>query len=90
MPLNGALVFKVSYLAMSQKDLFIKVWIIIFKPLFAVMVGVLIFRTALMVYHDGFGFLKFANVALGLGIATIGIAVVAGIIACVGLKYKKN
>ncbi|WP_146027229.1 hypothetical protein [Bowmanella denitrificans] len=52
-----------------------------FKYLYMVMLAVLVFRTAVMVLHEGWSFLKIGNVLLGVGIATVGMAFVSALIA---------
>ncbi|WP_438864313.1 hypothetical protein [Neptunicella sp.] len=65
----------------SEKQKFIKVWWVCFKYLFFVMALVLVFRTALLFYHDQADSVTFWSVLLGFTIAFLGIAFVCGIIA---------
>jgi hypothetical protein len=73
---------------LSQKDKFLKVSWIVFKYLYLVMLGVLLFRTAFMVYHDGWDFLEVGNVVLGIVIATVGIAFVSALITWAALSKE--
>ncbi len=75
---------------LSDIEVFKKLWIIVFKPLYLVMLLVLAYRTALLFMYDEAENVTFGSVALGLFIATVGIGFVSALIAAPFVKYKKQ
>ena len=75
---------------LSDMEVFKKVWVITFKYIYLVMLGVLAFRTALLFINDDAENVTIQSVALGLTIATVGVAFVAALIAMSAIKHKKK
>lgn len=73
----------------SDTDVFKKLWWIVFKPLYFVMLAVLAFRTTLLFVRGEAENVTFGSVLLGLVIATIGIAIASAMIVFPFVKHKK-
>ncbi|MBA6339327.1 hypothetical protein H4J57_19265 [Colwellia sp. BRX8-7] len=79
-----------SKVVLSDMEVFKKVWVIVFKYIYLVMLCVLAFRTTLLFINDNAEDVTIQSVALGLTIATVGVAFVAVLIAISAIKYKKK
>jgi len=79
-----------SKVVLSDKEVFKKVWVIAFKYIYLVMLCVLAFRTTLLFINDDAEDVTIQSVALGLTIATVGVAFVAVLIAISAIKHKKK
>jgi hypothetical protein len=75
---------------LSDEEVFKKVWLIVFKYLYIVMLAVLVFRTGLLFFHGEGDSVSIQSIILGLLIATVGTAFVSAIIAFFSLKFKKQ
>jgi len=74
----------------SDVEVFKKLWLIVFKPLYLVMLLVLALRTVLLFMYDKAESVTLGSVALGLFIATVVIGFVSALIAAPFVKYKKQ
>ena len=75
---------------LSDMEVFKKIWVIAFKYIYLAMLCVLAFRTALLFIYDDAENVTIQSIALGLTIATVGVAFVAAVIAKFAIKYKKT
>lgn len=74
----------------SDRQVFKKIWFVVFKYLYIVMLAVLVFRTGLLFLHGEGDSVSIQSVVFGILIATVGTAFVSAIIALFSLKFKKE
>ena len=77
-------------MTLSNMQVFKKLWLIVFKPLYAIMLAVLAYRTGILFWHGEGEDVSVGSVAVGLTIATVGIAVVSALIALPFVKFQRK
>jgi len=74
----------------SDRNVFLKVWFIVFKYLFLTMLAVLIFRTLLLFSNGEGDTVTMLSVFTGLSIALFGTGAIAALIAWIAFKSEKK